>query len=122
MSIPMGMFNMKKCVQYLRHVGVEVSDQMASDWDLAERAHRFASLMKRTKRSGHEVYCADGHMGYVESRRGQKRKGKAPWKCPECGKPASSQHLRFRELMDGAVLDYRDVEERWKPLDDPRQT
>jgi hypothetical protein len=115
--IPLGTFNAKKCVQYLRHIGVEVTDEMAAQWNDAEQSHRLLKLMKRPARTGADWWCDKEHQNFVETRRGQRRKNQPALKCRVCDGPMRVWRRRYDIAIDGSVRDYRKPEDRWRALD-----
>jgi hypothetical protein len=117
--IPLGTFNAKKCVQYLRHIGVEVTDEMAAQWNDAEQSHRLLKLMKRPARTGADWWCDKEHQNFVETRRGQRRKNQPALKCRVCDGPMRVWRRRYDIAIDGSVRDYRKPEDRWRALAHP---
>lgn len=123
-SRPHGIFNVAKCVEYLRFVGVEVSDDTAAEWGRSEHVTRFLASTRRPARSGLDMGCRNGHQWYGETERGRRSKARdaanrKATTCPTCGSAANWLTTRWTEARDGSFKDYRPRSERWKPRDQP---
>ena len=116
--MPRGAFNVAKCVEYLRSVGVEVPDATAQSWSDSESVHRFLKSGRRVVVEGRFVVCNRDHRFEYAVDRRKRKKPKGHSRCPECGAPWSVFGLRWTEARDGTIRDFRDRDERWKPLAD----
>jgi len=109
---PTGRFNIAKCIQYLRLVGVDVTDEQMVSWDLSERVYRFLSKERRTKYEVRLAHCQKGHeFHHIASRRNRRETV-----CPDCGGRIVATSLVYAVARDGSVRDYRPKDEQWRPL------
>jgi hypothetical protein len=113
-----GIFNVAKCITYLRSIGVEIDDATAASWGDSEKSHRFLSSMKRTAAEGWDWWCKNHHLNYREWRIGKRRTRRDRSDvCSVCQSPLVVGQVRWRETRDGTFKDYRPEAERWKPRD-----
>lgn len=116
---PMGAFNVAKCVQYLRHVNIEVSGEQEQSWLDAEKVHRYLRRIRRPVREVAQMQCSGGHDWYGETKstgKGKKRREREARLCPECGQEFAVWQLVWTESPDGTVKDWRPQDEHWRPL------
>lgn len=110
--------NVANCVEYLRGVGVEITDEQVAAWNDAEKVHRYLRNEKKPKRGGYDMECLNGHWWYAVIGRSRKQRDAAK-PCPVCGRGWVFQRLRWAELRDGTIRDFRPKADRWMPLDGP---
>lgn len=113
-----GIFNVEKCVRYLRSIGVEVTPEMEQGWLDTQKTDRFLRSMKGVAAEGWDWTCKEGHITYIEAKRGRRRKGAVDVRC-HCGLPLIGGRVRWVRLRDGTVQDWRPRSDRWRALDDP---
>lgn len=124
---PHGRFNVAKCVQYLRYIGVEVAEEQAQSWSDMEKVHRFIGSTRRTARDGVTMSCLRRHIwtGIMYRRgsgfKGQEAHNKRSATCPQCGRGATTMRYDWHELRDGSFHDHRPKSERWKSIEDYAQ-
>lgn len=114
--------NVEKCIDYLRGIGVEIDAETEARWNDAQNVHRWLRNEKRSKRSGYDMGCRQGHRWYGEWSVRSRKQREAAAMCPECGGRWSWQALRWDEARDGTIRDFRPVSDRWLPLDAPPDT
>ena len=109
--------NVEKCIDYLRSVGVEVSDELAQSWRDTEQVDRLCEHMKKPGQTAYLWQCAKGHLSLHVRKRGAHRKGSGD-KCAKCGARLVRGRLWWIITVDGTLKDYRPKDERWRQLED----
>lgn len=114
--------NVRHCVDYLRSIGVELSDETVNSWDTTERVHRYLRQIRKPVRVGKRFGCSAGHSwdGVLKQNarsKADKQANKDAGTCPECGNSAWRITLMWTEAHDGTVIDYRPKSERWRPME-----
>ena len=117
---PQGRFNAEKCVKYLRHIGVEVSEEQKQYWLDAQSVHRFIGSTRKPSRTGKRFGCNRGHhwiATFWHHGDGMRAHNATICECPECGESASAISLQWVRAKDGSFKDYRPHSERWRPTE-----
>jgi hypothetical protein len=115
---PAGAFNVAKCVQYLRWINVDVSDEMRGSWEDAERVHRYLRSEGKSAREGAVMSCPRGHSwrGVFDRQRRTKAReaaNTAAATCPECGMAWGGWQLEWTESRSG-VLRWLNRDQAWR--------